>query len=70
VVRPAVPEGCALIRTSYMASHTDDDLDYVVEVLEGLGHKFGILGAESRQGELAALAQTHFGVAADATVTA
>jgi 7-keto-8-aminopelargonate synthetase-like enzyme len=26
VVRPAVPDGCALIRTSYMASHTDEIL--------------------------------------------
>ncbi|CAK9250367.1 unnamed protein product [Sphagnum jensenii] len=31
VVRPAVPEGCALIRTSYMASHTDEELDYAPE---------------------------------------
>ncbi len=62
VVRPAVPEGCALIRTSYMASHTDEDLDYVLEVLDRLGHEFGIIGQASRQEELAALAQTHFGV--------
>lgn len=62
VVRPAVPEGCALIRTSYMASHTDSDLDYVLEVLEKLGKEFGIIGNDSRQSELAALAQTHFGV--------
>ncbi len=62
VVRPAVPEGCALIRTSYMASHTDEDLDYVLEVLETLGKEFGIIGQEGRQAELAALAKHHFGV--------
>ncbi|MEO5969708.1 MAG: hypothetical protein ABIQ95_07245, partial [Bdellovibrionia bacterium] len=60
VVRPAVPEGCALIRTSYMASHTDEDLDYVLEVLDKLGHEFGIIGSRDRQEELAALAQSHF----------
>lgn len=62
VVRPAVPEGCALIRTSYMASHTDEDLDYVLDVLGKLGREFGIIGNSARQSELAALAQTHFGV--------
>ncbi len=61
VVRPAVPEGCALIRTSYMASHTDDDLDYVLEVLQDLGREFGIID-QNRQSELAVLAQVHFGV--------
>lgn len=62
VVSPAVPEGCALIRTSYMATHTDADLDYVLEVLERLGREFGIVGNDSRQEELASLARHHFGV--------
>jgi 8-amino-7-oxononanoate synthase len=66
VVRPAVPDGCALIRTSYMATHTDTDLDYVLEVLSKLGKEFGIIGAGSRQQELAALATAHFGVKATA----
>jgi 8-amino-7-oxononanoate synthase len=61
VVKPAVPEGCALIRTSYMASHTDEDLDYVLEVLNKLGREFGIIGNHSRQEELASLAHQHFG---------
>ena len=61
VVRPAVPEGCALIRTSYMASHTDEDLNYVLEVLEELGKEFGIIGDKEKQNELAELAQAHFG---------
>jgi 8-amino-7-oxononanoate synthase len=49
VVRPAVPEGCALIRTSYMATHTDSDLDYVLEVLERLGKQFGVIGASQSE---------------------
>ena len=43
VVKPAVPDGYALIRTSYMASHTDGDLDFVLDVLEALGKEFGVL---------------------------
>lgn len=62
VVKPAVPDGCALLRTSYMASHTDEDLDYAIDALERLGKEFEIIGSGSRQEELARLAQTHFGV--------
>lgn len=32
VIPPAVPEGECLIRTSYMATHTDRELDMVLEV--------------------------------------
>ena len=66
VVKPAVPDGCALIRTSYMASHTDEDLDFVLNVLEDLGKEFGIIGVQSRERELADLAETHFGARATA----
>jgi 8-amino-7-oxononanoate synthase len=61
VVKPAVPEGCALIRTSYMASHKDSDLDYVISVLADLGREFGIIGGTARQSDLEALAVQHFG---------
>ncbi|MEW6056841.1 MAG: aminotransferase class I/II-fold pyridoxal phosphate-dependent enzyme [Bdellovibrionota bacterium] len=43
VVKPAVPEGMALIRTSYMATHTDEDLDYVLEVFHKLGKQFELI---------------------------
>jgi 8-amino-7-oxononanoate synthase len=66
VAKPAVPDGCALIRTSYMATHTEQDLNYVLEVLESLGKEFGIIGGTEKQNELAALAQHHFGVKATA----
>lgn len=62
VARPAVPEGCALIRTSYMATHTENDLNYVLDVIEKLGKEFGILGNSGRQEELASIALTHFGM--------
>lgn len=43
VVRPAVPENQALIRTSYMATHTEADLDYVLNVFKKLGKQFGLI---------------------------
>lgn len=61
VAKPAVPEGCALVRTSYMASHREEDLDYAIDVLDKLGRQFGIIGNRDRQAELNELARTHFG---------
>lgn len=43
VVPPAVPEGDGRIRTSYMATHTDDQLDFVLEVMERLGKEFDLI---------------------------
>ncbi|MDD5723848.1 MAG: pyridoxal phosphate-dependent aminotransferase family protein [Syntrophales bacterium] len=40
VIFPAVPYGQALIRTSYMASHTEDDLNYVLDVFKKVAHKY------------------------------
>jgi len=34
VISPATPPGRALIRTSYMATHTDEDIDIVLDVFE------------------------------------
>ncbi len=48
VISPAVPEGHALLRTSYMASHTMDDLCYVLDVLKKLGTLFRITEQENR----------------------
>ena len=61
VVRPAVPEGCALIRTSYMATHTQDDLDYALEHLEKVGKTFGVLGNTEVTERLNKLALENFG---------
>ena len=41
-IYPAVPQGQALIRTAYMSLHQDQQIDYVLEVLEKLAKKYRI----------------------------
>ncbi|GAP21221.1 aminotransferase class I/II-fold pyridoxal phosphate-dependent enzyme [Leptolinea tardivitalis] len=43
VISPAVAPGCQLLRTSYMASHTDAQLDRVLETFKKVGKKVGII---------------------------
>lgn len=43
VVHPAVPHGRALIRTSYMATHTDSQLDRVLETFRKIGKDLGLI---------------------------
>ncbi len=43
VISPAVPPGMSLIRTSYMATHKDEELDRVLEVFEKVGRQFGVI---------------------------
>ncbi|MEN2985419.1 MAG: aminotransferase class I/II-fold pyridoxal phosphate-dependent enzyme, partial [Thermodesulfovibrionaceae bacterium] len=42
-VSPAVPPGKALIRTSYMATHTDEHLDRVLEAFYKVGKALGVI---------------------------
>jgi 8-amino-7-oxononanoate synthase len=42
-VSPAVPNGKALIRTSYMATHTDEQLDKVLAAFKKVGKALGII---------------------------
>ncbi len=42
-VSPAVPPGKALIRTSYMATHTDEHLDKVLEAFKKVGKAMGLI---------------------------
>lgn len=43
VIPPAVPSGSSLLRTSYMATHTDDQLDYVLSTFEEVGKRLDII---------------------------
>ena len=43
VVPPAVPQGRCMIRTSYMATHTDEMLDRVLGIVEQAGKKLGVI---------------------------
>ncbi len=43
IISPAVPPGQALIRTSYTATHTDEQLDRVLQIFKDVGKKFGII---------------------------
>jgi 8-amino-7-oxononanoate synthase len=40
---PAVPQGRALLRTSYMATHTDEQMDFVLEAFERIGRELGVI---------------------------
>jgi 8-amino-7-oxononanoate synthase len=43
VVSPAVPPGRAMIRTSYMATHTRDHLDRALEAVAKVGRELGVI---------------------------
>ncbi len=43
VIYPAVPKGRALIRTSYSATHSDEQLDRVIATFEKCGKQLGII---------------------------
>ena len=44
VVPPAVPKGQSLMRTSYMATHTDEELDRILDTFHRVGKKHGVIG--------------------------
>ncbi len=43
VVSPGVPPGRAMIRTSYMATHTRDHLDRALEIFRKIGRELGVI---------------------------
>lgn len=43
VIYPAVPQNQALIRTSYSASHSDEELDTVLDAFERCGKQLGLI---------------------------
>ncbi len=48
VVPPAVPRGQALMRTSYMATHSDEELDMILGAFERVGRRLGVIGKGNR----------------------
>jgi 8-amino-7-oxononanoate synthase len=44
VVSPAVPPESSLLRTSYMATHTDQQLDRVLAIFADVGQALGLIG--------------------------
>ena len=43
VISPAVPEGRQLLRTSYMATHTDEQMNRVLEIFARVGKQVGLI---------------------------
>jgi len=43
VIPPGVAQGRSLLRTSYMATHTDEQLDEVLDVFERVGKEMGLI---------------------------
>ena len=43
ILSPAVPPGMELLRTSYMASHTDEQIDQVLQIYCDVGKQLGLI---------------------------
>jgi 7-keto-8-aminopelargonate synthetase-like enzyme len=43
IVAPAVPPDQCLLRTSYMATHTDEQIDRALNILGGVGRELGLI---------------------------
>jgi 8-amino-7-oxononanoate synthase len=43
VVPPAVPQGQSLMRTSYMATHSNDDLNFILDAFHKVGYRLGVI---------------------------
>jgi 8-amino-7-oxononanoate synthase len=43
VLAPATPDGRQLLRTSYMATHTDEQMSRVLEIFEKVGKQMGLI---------------------------
>jgi len=42
-IRPGVPPGMEMLRTSYMASHEDEHLDKALEIFKKVGQSLGVI---------------------------
>jgi 7-keto-8-aminopelargonate synthetase-like enzyme len=43
IISPAVPQGSQLLRTSYMSTHTDEQISRVLETYQKVGKEIGII---------------------------
>jgi 7-keto-8-aminopelargonate synthetase-like enzyme len=43
VISPAVSQGRQLLRTSYMATHTDEQMEQVLETFNKVGKELGLI---------------------------
>jgi 8-amino-7-oxononanoate synthase len=43
VISPAVPPGQSMLRTSYTATHTEEQLDRSLEIMAGVGRQIGLI---------------------------
>lgn len=42
-IRPGVPPGMEMLRTSYMATHEDEHLDMALEIFKNVGKSLGVI---------------------------
>jgi 8-amino-7-oxononanoate synthase len=42
-ISPATPPGMQMLRTSYMATHEDEHLDYIIDTFKKIGRKLGLI---------------------------
>jgi 8-amino-7-oxononanoate synthase len=42
-IRPGVPPGMEMLRTSYMATHEDEHLDKILDIFSAVGKKLGVI---------------------------
>lgn len=52
VVPPAVPRGQSLMRTSYMATHSDEELDEILAIFKRVGVRHGIVTEDGKPGTI------------------
>ena len=50
VVPPAVPRGQSLMRTSYMATHSDEELQEILDIFQRVGVRHGIVTEDGKPG--------------------
>ncbi len=43
IVPPGVPPDMSILRTSYMATHTDKELDRVLDIFKKIGKQMGVI---------------------------